>query len=312
MAVDIRAERKRLFTDFLDNSDESVDGKGYREHVEAMIQEDGSRLLVDLADLRAFDEDLQRKLRKNPVEYMDAFEDALTEVVHSIDAKYIKEGDRVHVGFEGQFGAHRVSPRELLSEYLSSMVQVEGIVTKCSLVRPKVVKSVHYADVTKQFTSREYRDITSNSGAPTGSSYPTRDNDGNLLTTEYGLSVYADHQTLAIQEMPERAPPGQLPRSVDVIIENDLVDTCKPGDRVQITGIYKAIPTRSQGNHGGTFRTVLVANGVKTMTRDQSGLELLGDDLKEIKSIAKRKDLFDLLADSLAPSIFGHQSIKKA
>ena len=87
MAVDIRAERKRLFTDFLDNSDESVDGKGYREHVEAMIQEDGSRLLVDLADLRAFDEDLQRKLRKNPVEYMDAFEDDLTEVVHSIDDK---------------------------------------------------------------------------------------------------------------------------------------------------------------------------------------------------------------------------------
>eukprot|EP00958_Prasinococcus_capsulatus_P016595 scaffold1839_cov382-Prasinococcus_capsulatus_cf.AAC.9 len=192
------------------------------------------------------------------------------------------------------------------------MVQVEGIVTKCSVVRPKVVKSVHYAEASRQFSSREYRDVTSNSGAATGSSYPTKDPDGNLLTTEYGLSIYADHQTISIQEMPERAPPGQLPRSVDVIIEHDLVDLCKPGDRVQIVGIYKAIPTRSQGSHGGTFRTVLVANSVNTLTGDKTAMELHGDDLKEIKAVAKRKDLFDLLADSLAPSIFGHQSIKKA
>eukprot|EP00958_Prasinococcus_capsulatus_P016594 scaffold1839_cov382-Prasinococcus_capsulatus_cf.AAC.8 len=90
-AVDVRAERKRVFMDFLDKHDDGVDGKGYREHVEAMLQEERKRLLVDLADLRAFDEDLQKKLRQNPTEYMDAFEDALTDVVHSIDAKYIMQ-----------------------------------------------------------------------------------------------------------------------------------------------------------------------------------------------------------------------------
>lgn len=81
-----------------------------------------------------------------------------------------------------------------------------------------------------------------------------QDDNGNLLVTEFGLCTYKDHQTLSMQEVPENSAPGQLPRTVDIIVEDDLVDSCKPGDRVAIVGTYKALPGKSKGSVNGVFR----------------------------------------------------------
>lgn len=70
------------------------------------------------------------------------------------------------------------------------------------------------------------------------------------------MCEYKDHQTLSMQEVPENSAPGQLPRTVDVIVEDDLVDCCKPGDRVSIVGVYKALPGKSKGSVSGVFRLV--------------------------------------------------------
>ena len=55
---------------------------------------------------------------------------------------------KISVGFEGAFGGHQVTPRSLAAALLSKLVCVEGIVTRCSLVRPKVIRSVHYCEKT--------------------------------------------------------------------------------------------------------------------------------------------------------------------
>lgn len=63
------------------------------------------------------------------------------------------------------------------------MVSLEGIVTKCSLVRPKVVKSVHYNEKKNIFHYREYRDQTMTAnGAASTSVYPQQDEDGNPVS----------------------------------------------------------------------------------------------------------------------------------
>lgn len=81
---------------------------------------------------------------------------------------------RFFVGFEGSFGRNLVSPRQLVASYLTKLVCVEGIVTKCSLVRPKVMRSVHWSPESGQFIDRVYRDATDYTGTPTGSVYPTK------------------------------------------------------------------------------------------------------------------------------------------
>ena len=59
--------------------------------------------------------------------------------------------------------------------------------TKCSLVRPKVTKSVHYCPATKKSMERMYTDLTSLEAYPSSGAYPTKDEEGNPLETEYGL-----------------------------------------------------------------------------------------------------------------------------
>jgi DNA replication licensing factor MCM3 len=76
------------------------------------------------------------------------------------------------------------------------------------------------------------------------------------LSTDYGYCVYRDHQKLVLQEMPERAPPGQLPRSIEVILSDDLVDRAKPGDRVQVVGVYKALASTTNNQIPSNFKYI--------------------------------------------------------
>lgn len=276
-----------------------------------MISDDKKRLIVNINDLRASNPNRAYNLLTNAFEEQLAFSRALKEFVSSIQPSYGKTQEDFMVGFEGSFGNRHVTPRSLHSNHLGQLVCVEGIVTKVSLVRPKLCRSVHYCAATKKVIERKYTDLTSNEAVPSSSVYPTKDEDGNLLETEYGLSIYKDHQSLSIQEMPEKAPAGQLPRSVDIICDGDLVDLSKPGDRVQIVGNYRCLPGKQGGYTSGTFRTVMIANNISQLSKESS-LSISRDEIALCKKLAKNHSIFELLSKSLAPSIHGHEYVKKA
>lgn len=139
------------------------------------------------------------RLLKEFVEEVICFEKALNDVVQRIDPEYAKGRD-FSIGFEGSFGSRHVNPRILKSQFLGNLVCCEGIVTKCnkitvaflffltrlsficgegflcflgSVIRPKVVKSVHFCPATKKTLERKYTDLTSYNAFPTSAVYPT-------------------------------------------------------------------------------------------------------------------------------------------
>ena len=116
--------------------------------------------------------------------------------------------------------------------------------------------------------------------------------------------------------MPERAPAGQLPRGVDVIMDDDLVDRVKPGDRIQLVGIYRSLGNRNAGAGSALFRTLMLANNVILLSSKSGGgiaqSTITDTDIRNINKISKKKNVFELLSQSLAPSIYGHDHIKKA
>ena len=121
---------------------------------------------------------------------------------------------------------------------------------------------------------------------------------------------------ISIQEMPERAPAGQLPRGVDVILDDDLVDRCKPGDRIQLVGIFRSLGNRNTNSSSSTFRTVIIANNIIQLSSKSGGgiaqATITDTDIRNINKLAKKKNVFELLSQSLAPSINGHEYIKRA
>lgn len=310
--MDIDQSLRDLESEYLNFLDDDLSGGSYNQHVKDMINKKDFRLIININDLRKKVPKRCESLLSNAFEELPAFQRALKSFISAADPTYSKEHEEFFIGFKGSFGNRHLTPRTLTSYYLGNIVCVEGIVTKCSLVRPKVVRSVHYCPATKKTLERRYTDISSFDAFPSTSAYPTKDEDGNLLETEFGLSTYKDHQTFSIQEMPEKAPVGQLPRSVDIIVENDLVDSCKPGDRIQVIGTYRCLPSKRGGYTSGIFKTVLLANNIQLLNKELSP-QISAEDVSRCKKFSKEHPkIFELLSRSLAPSIHGNEYIKKA
>ena len=297
------------------------------------------RISIDLNHMREKEPGLTKLLLKSPLKIIPMMEKTLNEKYQNLKGEksserqntiQSKKEEKLHINFHGMLGTHLVSPRGLTAELTNQYVGVQGIVTRISEVRPKLVYSVHYCEETKKGNIKDYNDQmkleeSSNTyGQPMSGKFevgkssgymnnaiPTRDINHNPLLLEYGHSKFKDYQTVLLQEPPERTPLGQLPRSVEVVLEGDLVDKVKPGDRIQVNGVFKSISTMST-NSSGVVKTVLIGTNVQILNNEVQQNEFTGEDLRRIKDLAKKKELINILSNSIAPGIYGHENIKKA
>lgn len=179
------------------------------------------------------------------------------------------------VNFEGNLGRNLVTPRGLNAQLVNNFVGVQGIVTKMTINRPKLQESTHYCERTERVLKKNYSDeydLTSAFNLNISRNVPLKDQEGNPLTPEFGYWICEDYQVITVQELPERAPTGLLPRSIDVVIQGELVDKVKPGDRIQVTGVFKCIAS-GRTVFSGVFNTKLIATGVELLKEDEELLE---------------------------------------
>ena len=108
-----------------------------------------------------------------------------------------------------------------------------------------------------------------------------------------------------VQELPEMTPPGLLPMSVQVVLQGDLVDTVKPGDRVQMIGILRIV-SGSVTKEKGIFKPFFLCLSIKPLFKTPINTKIV------LKTPCPENEIFSLFSRSIAPSISGHDHLKKA
>lgn len=162
-------------------------------------------------------------------------------------------------------------------------------------------------------------------------------NQPNSMVLVHNRCSFADKQVVKLQETPDLVPDGQTPHSVSLCVYDELVDSCRAGDRIEVTGIFRSIPIRANGRQRALkslYKTYLDVVHVKKVTdkrlaADTSTIEqelmqnqisngevedvkrVTDEEIAKIHSIAERPDVYEVLARSIAPSIYELNDVKK-
>jgi len=199
--------------------------------------------------------------------------------------------------------------RDLRQINLRGLVKVRGVVTKRTGVYPQL-KSVTY-ECTCCGTLRGPFYLGEREDPKTGICNICQS--ANRYKIYDQETIYINYQMLTIQETPGTVPAGRVPRQKDVILLNDNIDVAKPGDEVEITGIFSHHFDYGMNiKHGfPVFSTSIKANYVRKLG-DMDFEELTEEDLADIRELSRDPNIASKIYASIAPSIYGHPFIKKA
>ncbi|CAJ1334821.1 unnamed protein product, partial [Effrenium voratum] len=301
-------EKVRWFKEFLYNHRQE-----WEEKLDRKMAEGDMRIPLELSALRKEEQGLEKRVLEDPVKYLPAFEEGLLSFLSETAPKAVKAlSQPLRLDVQGAFGRNHVTPRGMTAASTGKLMCLEGLVTRCLVTQPKLLYSMHVHKNTDDgyVEQRDHRDTTSLvSSVLNSAGFPKQDNEGKDLKMDPAFSMYKDSQHFTIQETPDTAPPGQIPRSIKVICDGELCDKAKPGDRVQVIGVYRSFPPPMQEFTDGVFPAKLVATSIKPI-RDLVQPVLVHQDVTNIKKIAEREDAFQLLSRSFAPAICGHERVK--
>ena len=111
-----------------------------------------------------------------------------------------------------------------------------GVVTRRSAVYPQL-QLAHYTCLSSKKTQGPFRiEAVGQTYSPDTCPHCEQ---GKAFKIHPTLSTYRNFQRLNLQETPGSVPPGRVPRTKEVWLVNDPRDAVRPGEEVNVTGVYE-------------------------------------------------------------------------
>eukprot|EP00592_Proboscia_alata_P014821 CAMPEP_0194396986 /NCGR_PEP_ID=MMETSP0174-20130528/125292_1 /TAXON_ID=216777 /ORGANISM="Proboscia alata, Strain PI-D3" /LENGTH=1062 /DNA_ID=CAMNT_0039193111 /DNA_START=51 /DNA_END=3239 /DNA_ORIENTATION=- len=124
-------------------------------------------------------------------------------------------------------------------------------------------------------------------------------------------SRYVDQQSWKLQECPEAVPTGEMPRSVVLCAERNLVDVAPPGTRITVVGIaslFHNLP--GAGSKGSGVKTIyLRVVGLARNSNATNAIQFTPREEESFHRLSKHPNLYHILSSSVAPSISGSYTV---
>ncbi|CAN4090249.1 unnamed protein product [Withania somnifera] len=243
-----------------------------------------------------------------PQSVLEVMEEVANKVVFDLHPNYKQIHQKVYVRITNLPVYDQI--RNIRQIHLNTMIRIGGVVTRRSGVFPQL-QQVKYdcnkcGAILGPFFQNSYSEVKVGSCPECQSKGPF------IVNVEQ--TIYRNYQKLTLQESPGIVPAGRLPRYKEVILLNDLIDCARPGEEIEVTGVYTNNFDLSLNTKNGfpVFSTVIEANYVTKKQDLFSAYKLTQEDKEEIEKLAKDPRIGERIFKSIAPSIYGHEDIKTA
>ncbi|KAJ5000140.1 DNA replication licensing factor [Colletotrichum sp. SAR 10_66] len=300
----IKREFKAFLTEYTDEHGSSV----YGNRIRTLGEVNAESLEVSYDHLSSSQALLAYYLANAPAEVLKLFDEVAMDVVLLHYPDYERIHSEIHVRIF-DLPVH-YTLRQLRQSHLNCLVRVSGVVTKRTGVFPQL-KYVKF-DCTK--CGITLGPFQQESNVEVKISYCQSCQSRGPFTLNSEKTVYRNYQKLTLQESPGTVPAGRLPRHREVILLWDLIDKAKPGEEIEVTGIYQNNYDAQLNNRNGfpVFATILEANNVVKSHDQLAGFRMTEEDEQEIRKLSRDPAIIDKIINSIAPSIYGHTDIKTA
>nr|CAD7265483.1 unnamed protein product [Timema shepardi]CAD7568690.1 unnamed protein product [Timema californicum] len=270
-------------------------------------------LNVNCGHLEAFDPDLYRQLVCYPQEVIPTFDMAINEMFFDKFPAAVL-GHQIQVR---PFNAEKTkNMRALNPEDIDQLITISGMVIRTSNIIPEMREAFFKCIVCSFSTAVEI-----DRGRIAEPTLCTNCNTNHCFTLVHNRSQFTDKQLVKLQESPDDMPAGQTPHTVLLFAHNDLVDAVQAGDRVTVTGIYRAVPIQvnpRQRSVRSVYKTHIDVVHFrkadnKRLYEQMEGKEHLfpPERVDLLQLLSKKEDIYERLARAVAPSIYENEDIKK-